>query len=107
MLGEVEDRVGAMWYPVENLPAKIAFDQTTIIGDALGRLLAEARTSGVLFAFFGKRFTEAELASLLRGVHGVEFGVKEYLAPFRHAGLVQKTKDGRKYRFVGVQKGRG
>ena len=101
-----DDADGAMWYPIEELPPKIAFDHTTIIGDALGRLLAEARTSGLLFAFLGKHFTEAEFASLLRAVYGVELGAKEYLAPFRHAGLVKKTKNGRKCRFVGVQKGR-
>ena len=95
-----DDAAGASWHPVENLPAKIAFDHVTIIGDALRRLLALGRSSGALFAFLPKRFTADELKEMLRAVYGVAPGANEYLASFQEMGLVRKVKGGRKYEVV-------
>ena len=94
------DAAEAAWHPVESLPAKLCFDHPVIIGDALRRLAAGGRTSGVLFAFLPERFTPAGLADALEAVYGIGIDPAEYLAPFLESGLAKRTR-GKKYRFTG------
>jgi len=95
-----DDAAAAGWHLVMDLPPRLAFDHPTIIGDALRRLVAGGRTSGVLFAFLGDPFAEADLREVLHAVYGVRLDPADYLAPFLKTRLVRRAGR-RRYRFVG------
>lgn len=101
-----DDAAEAAWFPVEQTPARLAFDHATILGDALRRLTAAGRSSGILFAFLPGVFAEAELHDVLEAVYGVPLAPKDYVRPFVEMGIVRRQRGGKKYRFVGEGLGR-
>jgi 8-oxo-dGTP diphosphatase len=100
------DAAEAVWLPVEELPERLAFDHAAILGDALRRLAAGGRSSGVLFAFLNDPFTPAQLGDVLRAVYGVALSPEEYLAPFLKMKIVRRARSGRGYRFTGSHEGK-
>lgn len=94
------DAADAAWYPVEALPEKLAFDHPAIIGDALRRLLAGARTSAVLLPLLPDPFTEQQAADALQAVYGVALDPRQYLARLLESKLVQRMRGGKRYRFA-------
>jgi hypothetical protein len=100
------DAAAAVWLPVEELPERLAFDHATILGDALRRLAAGGRFSGVLFAFLNDPFTSEQLGDVLHAVYGVPLAPEEYLAPLVKMKIVRRLKRGRDYRFTGWHEGR-
>jgi 8-oxo-dGTP diphosphatase len=100
------DAAEAVWLPVEELPERLAFDHATILGDALRRLAAGGRSSGVLFAFLNDPFTSEQLGDVLHAVYGVPLAPEEYLAPFVKMKIVRRLKRGRDYRFTGWHEGK-
>jgi 8-oxo-dGTP diphosphatase len=98
-----DDADDAQWHRVEALPDRLAFDHAAIIGDALRRLAAGGRTSGVLFAFLPGRFTEEQVGNVLQAVYGVALDPADYLKPFLKGGLVRRLRGGKRYRFTGWQ----
>jgi len=100
------DAAAAVWLPVEELPEHMAFDHATILGDALRRLAAGGRTSGVLFAFLRDPFTFEQLGDVLHAVYGVALSPQDYLKPFLEMKIVSRVKRGRNYRFTGWHEGK-
>ena len=100
------DAAEAIWLPVEELPERLAFDHATILGDALRRLAAGGRSSGVLFAFLRDPFTLEQLGDVLHAVYGVPLAPEDYLKPFLKAEIVSRLGRGRKYRFTGWHEGK-
>ena len=95
-----DDAADALWFPIENLPPRLAFDHPAIIGDALRKIATLGRTSGALFVFLGDRFTRDGVASLLKALYGVPLDPREYLATFIEMGAVRETRTPGKYRFI-------
>ena len=95
------DAAAAQWQPVEALPRGLAFDHATILGDAVRRLAAGGRTSGVLFAFLRDPFTPEALSDVLFAVYGLELSPADYLKPFLEMQIVRRLKGGRTYRVAG------
>ena len=100
------DAAAAVWLPVEELPERLAFDHATILGDALRRLAAGGRSSGVLFAFLRDPFTSEQLGDVLHAVYGVALAPEDYLKPFLEMKIVRRLKRGRDYRFTGWHEGK-
>jgi 8-oxo-dGTP diphosphatase len=100
------DAAEAVWLPVEELPEHLAFDHATILGDALRRLAAGGRTSGVLFAFLRDPFTPEQLGDVLHAVYGVPLKPEDYLKPFLDVKIVRRVKRGGDYRFTGWHEGK-
>jgi 8-oxo-dGTP diphosphatase len=100
------DAAAAVWLPVEELPEHLAFDHATILGDALRRLAAGGRTSGVLFAFLRDPFTVEQLGDVLHAVYGVSLKAEDYLQPFLEMKIVSRIKSGKNYRFTGWHEGK-
>jgi 8-oxo-dGTP diphosphatase len=100
------DAAEAIWLPVEELPERLAFDHATMLGDALRRLAAGGRSSGVLFAFLRDPFTPEQLGDVLRAVYGVALSAEDYLKPFLEMKIVSRLKRGRDYRFTGWHEGK-
>jgi len=99
-----DDASETRWHPVETTPKALAFDHASIIGDALLRLAAGGRTSGVLFAFLKDPFTADGVRDVLHAVYGVELNPREYLAPYLKEGIVRRAGKAGKYRFVGERR---
>jgi len=100
------DAAVAVWLPVEELPEHMAFDHATMLGDALRRLAAGGRSSGVLFAFLRDPFTPEQLGNVLHAVYGVPLSPEDYLKPFLDMKIVSRLKRGRDYRFTGWHEGK-
>ena len=100
------DAAEAVWLPVEELPEHLAFDHATILGDALRRLAAGGRSSGVLFAFLRDPFTPEQLGDVLHAVYGVPLKPEDYLKPFLEMKIVSRLKRGGDYRFTGWHEGK-
>jgi len=100
------DATDAMWFPIERMPAKLAFDHPTVIGDALRKIATLGRTSGALFVFVDDKFTADELKVLLRALYGIALNPKQYLDTFIEMGLVRPVKGRDQFRFVGAGVGR-
>ena len=100
------DAALAVWLPVEELPERLAFDHATILGDALRRIAAGGRYSGVLFAFLRDPFTSGQLGDVLHAVYGVALSPEDYLKPFLEMKIVSRLKRGGDYRFTGWHEGK-
>jgi 8-oxo-dGTP diphosphatase len=100
------DAALAVWLPVEELPERLAFDHATILGDALRRIAAGGRYSGVLFAFLRDPFTPEQLGDVLHAVYGVALKPEDYLKPFLEMKIVSQIKPSRHYRFTGWHEGK-
>jgi 8-oxo-dGTP diphosphatase len=100
------DAAAAVWLPIEELPERLAFDHATMLGDALRRLAAGGRSSGVLFAFLRDPFTPEQLGDVLHAVYGVALKPEDYLEPFLNMKIVTRLKRGRDYRFTGWHEGK-
>ena len=95
-----DDAAEALWFPIESLPPRLAFDHPAVIGDALRKIATLGRTSGALFVFLGDRFTRDGVATLLKALYGVPLDPREYLATFIEMGAVRETRTPGKYRFI-------
>ena len=100
------DAAAARWLAVEALPHGLAFDHATILGNAVRRLAAGGKSSGVLFAFLRDPFTPEALGDVLFAVYGVNLAPEDYLKSFLEMKLVRRLRGGRAYRFTGWHEGR-
>jgi len=98
-----DDAEEARWFPIEDVPDRIAFDHAGIIGDALRRIATLGRTSGALFVFLEDTFTRVQVRTLLKALYGVTLNPDEYIATFMEMGLVRKTKTKGRYRFASTR----
>jgi len=99
------DAAAAQWQPVEALPRGLAFDHATILAEAVHRLAAGGRSSGILFAFLRDPFMLRELSDMLFAVYGVELSPPDYLKPFLKRRILRRLKGGA-YRFTGWHAGK-
>lgn len=100
------DAAEAGWHPVEDLPKRLAFDHADILGDALLRLVATGRATGLLFTFLPAKFSLGQLEALLHTIYGLPQDPMRYLSAFLDAKLVRRLAgQDPMYSFVGRQRG--
>ena len=86
----------ADWWPVDELPGRLAFDQDRFVADGVARLRAKARYAPLAFQLLGDDFTLAELQVVYEAVLGHELDVRNFRRDVLASGTVEETGDVRR-----------
>lgn len=81
----------ADWWPVDDLPGPLAFDQDRFVTDGVARLRAKARYAPLAFQLLGDAFTLAELQVVYEAVLGHELDVRNFRRDVLASGTVEET----------------
>ena len=86
----------ADWWPVDDLPGPLAFDQERFVTDGVARLRAKARYAPLAFQLLGDDFTLAELHAVYEAVLGHELDVRNFRRDVLASGTVEETGEVRR-----------
>lgn len=86
----------ADWWPVDDLPGVLAFDQDRFVDDGVARLRAKARYAPLAFQLLGEDFTLADLQVVYEAVLGHELDVRNFRRDVLASGTVEETGDVRR-----------
>lgn len=79
------------WWPVDDLPAPLAFDHERIVDVAVARLRAKTRYAPVAFELLPDEFTLPELQAVYEAVLGEDLDVRNFRRDLRDAGVIEET----------------
>lgn len=85
------DDGGPRWWPVDDLPAPLAFDHERILGDGVARLRAKTRYAPVAFELLDEPFTLGELQAIYEVLLGEELDVRNFRRDLRASGVIEET----------------
>lgn len=86
----------ADWWPADDLPAPLAFEQDRFVADGVARLRAKARYAPLAFQLLGDDFTLADLQVVYEAVLGHDLDVRNFRRDVLASGTVQETGDVRR-----------
>lgn len=86
----------ADWWPVDDLPGPLAFDQDRFVADGVARLRAKARYAPLAFQLLGDDFTLADLQVVYEAVLGHGLDVRNFRRDVLASGTVEETGDVRR-----------
>ena len=86
----------ARWWPVDEIPSPLAFEQQRFVHDAVTRLRAKTRYAPVAFQLLGDSFTLAELQVVYEAVLGTELDVRNFRRDVLASDALEETGDVRR-----------
>ena len=79
------------WWPVDELPAPLAFDHARIVADAVARLQAKTRYAGLAFELLPEEFTLPEVQAVVEAVLAEELDVRNFRRDLHAAEVIEET----------------
>ena len=93
VLKAATDASDARWWPVDELPSRLAFDHAQIIGEALKALRSHAEGLEILFALLPEKFTLSEFQAVYEAVAGKPADKRNFRKKVQTSGLVTETDE--------------
>lgn len=81
----------ADWWPVDDLPAPLAFEHGRFVADGVARLRSKARYAPLAFQLLGEAFTLADLQVVYEAVLGDDLDVRNFRRDVLASGTVEET----------------